>query len=317
MSNVTGVLLVLGKVVLVLVGTVAATVLIEALVSDTQLFLDPKYKSFWADVEAYHSDPNARKTDVEYIRQYGFNYTNNYMINPGAGAAFLPSEEAAKPSVKWYIITQKQRDNSRTRANDYPVIAGFIFVIVVLYLPVAYTARQVQRVVAVAVSWTSRARKARKAYFAKYSGERFFWVAIGAFVVALVLSVINSARTISPEDQARGLTVLDLAGALLYIGYFSGLWVRLVSHVIDVGFIAFGYNPHKSIWDNVLTLVVTAPVLLFVYNNSWLTVLTGAITGLATELYATWSVARQEAQKRGAEPVPNGEGAGPQRKRSR
>ncbi len=289
------VLLVVGKGVFLFVGVVVAIVLFEALLSSLDLFLDPKYKSFWADVDAYHANPRARKSDAEYIRQYGFEPVSHYMLNADVSGAYLPSEEVAKASVKWYVITQKGNGGTA------PIVSGFLFAILVVCAPVAFTARQVQRLVARAVSLTSRSAEVRKAYFAKLTGAGAFWSTIGAFAVALVMAAINSSRTITPEDEARGLTVPDFAGALLFLGYTSGLWMRLVSHVVDVGFIALGRNPHKSIWDNVITLAVTAPVLILVFNNSWLAVLTGAVTGLATAVFAKWGGTRQEPQK--ADPV--------------
>lgn len=287
------VLLVLGKGVLLLVGPVMAIVLFTQVLSDTHLFLNPKYKSFWIDVEEYHSNPNERKAEREYVSRYGFDPVSRYMMNPGASAAYLPSEEVAKTSVKWSIVYEKKRNNYGSGL----IATGFLFVLVVGYLPIAYAARQVQRVLARMVCFTSKAAEVRTEYFAKFSGAGAFWSTVGAFTLALVMAVINSVRTISPEDQIKGVTVLDLAGALLFVGYFSGLWVRLVSQAVAIGFIAFGRNPHKSIWDNVITLAVTAPVLLFIYNNSWLAVLTASITGLAGELFAKWSAARRDNRK--------------------
>ena len=41
------------------------------------------------------------------------------------------------------------------------------------------------------------------------------------------MATINLIRSITPADEARGLTVPDFAGALLFLGYTSGLWIRL------------------------------------------------------------------------------------------
>jgi hypothetical protein len=281
-------LLLVGKFVAFVLGLLFFGFFSELVVSETRLFLDPRYEGFWKDVEEYHLKTDGRKTNQDLVRQYGIEPVMKYFVSPGLNAAYLPSEDAAQANIVGYLISDKERLASENSDHDAFLVetyGGSLFILLVSFAPMVFVVRQIQRWLTSCLCLGTKARQARAEYFAVVELKSRYRAIAGAFAFAVVMSVINAFNRLTPAMQFRGITAGQLAGVLLAVGYFSGLGLLLLSYLVDVGFLVAGSNPHLSIWDNVIAIAVMVPVLVLVYDNSWTTVVTGAVTGLAGSLY--------------------------------
>ena len=285
-SGLTGdrLLLLLGKIIVFGLGVVFLSSLITILVSETRLFTDPKYEGFWNDVEAYHLKRDGWKTPEELARRYGAAAVVKYVASPGLHAAYVPSENGAITNMIGYVISQKQK-------RDGSLIFGCVFLLIVAYLPIVIAARQTQRFLARCLFSGPRSRVACDNYYAAID-KHWIRAAIVAFVLTLILSFLNALGRLSPELSEKGVTIIDLAGAMLVLAYVGGLWMRLLLYIVDLGFLGAGSNPHLSLWDEVIAVIVMTPVLWLVYQNSWLTIVTTAAAGLASGFLVKWSIRR-------------------------
>ena len=67
----------------------------------------------------------------------------------------------------------------------------------------------------------------------------------------------------------------------------------LLVQLVDTVFLAFAVDPHRSCWDQLIAVLIMAPVLLFIYQNSWSTILMTGLTAVASDLFMKWSLIRQ------------------------
>src|SRR6185437_13994028 len=118
-----------------------------------------------------------------------------------------------------------------------------------------------------------------------------------AFGLALGLSIVNAWTKLTPELTQAGITFLDLTFVQLMLAYFGGLWIRIVSYVVDAAFLAVGVNPHLSLWDDIITLMAISPVLWGIYHNSMLTIASNVAIGITEGLFVKWSCAKSLHRK--------------------
>jgi hypothetical protein len=97
---------------------------------------------------------------------------------------------------------------------------------------------------------------------------------------------------------------MSLTGVMVFIAYFGGLFMKLVSYIVDAGFLVCGFNPHFFVWDELISIVAVTPVLYFLYHNSWLTIVSGAAAGLGSGLLTKWLIFRRERRKSATSPSP-------------
>ncbi|MBI3407762.1 MAG: hypothetical protein HY040_05325 [Planctomycetes bacterium] len=259
--------------------------MIILLIERTPMFLDPKFAGFWHDVEAYHLDLDDKKTLGELTREYGNYAVTYYVLEPGHTMVYLPSEQAAFMNLLSHMISEKAR-----KGKSFASEAGFGLL---TFMSVAMVLRLLQR----AVSWlacrSQAAQNMRRRYFDTIAKHRLRWVA-AVFAMTLIFCWLLAESMMSVPLERKGMTVIDLTFALVVLAYFGGFWTYLVVQLIDSLFLMFAVDPHRSCWDQLLAILIMAPILSLVYQNSWTTILATAFTALASDLLMKWSLMRRE-----------------------
>ena len=135
----TKLLLRLGQVATFCYGGLFLFFLAKQAVHDLPLFTDAKFADFWDDTEAYHLKRDSRKTLVELSRQYGQDAVVRYIMSPGGGAAWLPSERGAFVYVEAFTLSDEYRAKPRF---IWPLLA--VLGVGLFQLPMLVAARQAQ-----------------------------------------------------------------------------------------------------------------------------------------------------------------------------
>ena len=276
-------LLTLGRGFVLLLGVISLSVLSAQLVRDTELFTNPKFEHFWTDVQNHHLKTEGWKTDTELARQYGPIRITGWVINPGWGGVTLPSDDAVTTAIIGAVINDNRKAGQRGTGAplEWELLAGFVFAFLVLVAPIVYTARQLQRAMTWGLCRSRAAQEARGAYFAPSEWRVVVWSIPVSLAAASGLAFLNAHQQITPEMESQSVTLPKLAVGLLWAGYAGGIWFLLLSCLVDTVMLTVGINPNRAILDDVLVVMIAAPVLVLVYQNSWITVATSAVAGLA------------------------------------
>src|SRR5262245_11342911 len=197
------------------VGSLFLLFLSLSVAEDLPLFIDPRFAGFWDDVEAYHLNPQARKTPVELSHKYGNRYVLKYFLSTGLGAAYLPSERAALINTAVYAISEDHKRNRWFVPVVWATMLGGIYGSIVL------AARQMQRGLSWLVCRRQEARDLRRAYFAAFE-KTGLWRIGAAAGVTLPLAICNAVMLMRPEFRQHGVTVFELTGWLFVLAFFSG-----------------------------------------------------------------------------------------------
>jgi hypothetical protein len=284
----TLILLRLGQTAAICVGALFLFVFYSTIVADLPLFTDPRFDGFWDDVEAYQFNQPGRKTPAELSRQYGMRPVIQYVVSPGLSAAYLPSERAAVLNVAIYSFSEDAQQNFL----PLPVVWGSV--LLWMFAPMVFTARQAQRALSWLVCRVPVARSARESYIAAIKETRLRAIA-ATCGVTFVLSLINALAHWSPELRQRGVTLFALTGWLMVMAFFAGLWLQFVLYLVDAAFLAAGSDPHCSLWPEFIALAVITPILVLVFHNSWLTITADAAAALTAGLFVKWSLLHHES----------------------
>jgi hypothetical protein len=101
----------------------------------------------------------------------------------------------------------------------------------------------------------------------------------------------------SPQVHALGFSLVDLTMALVVLAYFSGLWTQCVAYLVDGAFLASRIDPSRTLWNEIIGLGITGPILCLIYQNSLLTVAAGIVAGLAQGFFVRAAAEKREAKE--------------------
>lgn len=239
--------------------------------TETPLFIDPKYAEFWTDAEAYHLNLASRKSRDELVQKYDGYVVRFYIEQPQLKAAMLPSEDAAYVNMLIVLISK------RTSVLEWTLHLLFV------YVPLAFGGYFAQRFVTEKICWTQRAARARAEYYQRLD-EKGRKAMVLSFLVTLCLAFVNAMTKITPALDGQGVTLIDLTCGMLFLAYIGGLYMKIVSYAVDAGLLVVGINPHYSYWDEIVAMAVVCPVLYLLFNNSWITILSTVSGGLGAGL---------------------------------
>ena len=102
-----------------------------------------------------------------------------------------------------------------------------------------------------------------------------------AGLCAAGLAYWNAAWTHDAAFRDMGYTVHEVAAIHLLMAYMSGIGIYALSCLVGVIFVSLGRDPRSTLLDDLIVVLVAAPLLLFVYHNGPLTVATDLVVGLA------------------------------------
>ncbi len=288
-------LLWVGKWVVIIWGGLTLSIFARQLIDDSEIFFNPRYVHFWQDAEAYHLRTEGWKSKIELNHLYGTNRVERYVTHFGLEGIFLPSEEANRITSKAFLLSYNNLTRESEHAvNQFLLIKTVAIIFILIYFPMVVAVRKGQELLARVLCCSYETYAIRKAYFEEFQWKSLLRTVPFTLTIVIVLSYINAQLQLTPEMQIRGITSFEMTVFLVFVSFLEGLWVLILCSVIDVGFITFSINPHHIIWDDVLTLAIMAPILFFVYKNSWITVAAAMVTGLATGIVIKWMARRRE-----------------------
>ena len=119
-----------------------------------------------------------------------------------------------------------------------------------------------------------------------------------AFALALPLCFINAQNHFSPALRQQGVTLFELTGWLLVLGFFGGIWVQLLLLTIDVILLGTGIHPQRTFWSEAIAIAVMAPILWFGFQNSWLMTATYFVIPISGGLLVKWHEFKRRAVDR-------------------
>lgn len=275
-------------VIVIVFGTVVV-------LTQYSLFLAPEYKEFWKDLQDYHLKTESAKTREQMIQEYSLGRI--YIHNVSLSILFyLPSDKAALTGVIIHCVAYHEKLAARKEWAG-SVWAALIFGLIVMYLPMVISLRSIQRIVANWACKNTTSQRVTDDYFYALDKRRRNAV-VCSLGLTLFLVIINAWMVLTPELQAKGLQIQDLAAGLLCVAYFGGFWLLVVEIIVDLLFLRAGWNPHYSLWDDAIAILLMVPVLAVVFQNSWLSVLTTVVGGLGAGVYLKWSLHRNPISQR-------------------
>lgn len=268
------------KFAIFILGLLCGVSILDALISETRLFTNPKYDDFWADVEAYHLNPDSRPSLEELSRKYDPYAVAIYLRDPKLQAAYLPSEDAAFANMLVYLLSNRVS----------PISWGFMLLLI--YSPVAMGGYFAQRFLTEKLCLSQRAIQARTAYYDAIDQDGLRSMVL-AFMITVSLALLNAITKMTPALSERGLTLIELTCGMIFLAYIGGLYMQIVSYIVDAGFLVVGVNPHRWFWDEVAAISIVCPALYLIYKNSWLTIASNVVGGLGAGFFVKWSRARR------------------------
>ncbi len=257
------------------------------ILSQLEYFLSPQYRNFWADVQAHYLKlPSAKKIE-EFTALYGEKAAEDYVeeeTDTVMIVAILPSEQA---SITAALIAAL---NSEDGAIG---IAGTLFFILVFaYFPAMYAIKRTQLRNLRRARMNEPCREACKAYFGTNKQNRILAFSIG-ILPTLFLSWLNAVTTVTPAFEAKGVHTIDLTISFFFLGYFSGIWLRIIATCIDTLFLRRGINPHMTLVDDLIACVIMVPIIWLVFQNNFLAVLTMVVAAFSDAIFLKWKAHRE------------------------
>ncbi len=245
-------------------------------------FLRPGYEHFWDDATYYLLQTEGHKTVAELYDQYDPNFVQDFILQPELQNGVIPSEET---TLYFLVVFSFKNTDGRLEFDVANFIGGALGFFVMFYGPVLFLIRTLAQSYCWAFCMDSRSAFLFAKHFeAPWKVKLISGLISFPFVVGL--AAINASSKMTPALSQVGIDVFTLTVMFVVWSYFAGLGIRFVQGVIEGIFICRGVDPEKSFWDELLTLAITAPVLLFFYRNSPLSTLGDVIAGLGPLLVA-------------------------------
>jgi len=272
------------KVLVALWGLLLVWCLISGVVENLVFFTDARYRGLWKDLEAFYlKTPNALSQGA-LLERYGQKAVDRFVTQPDFQLCYLPSEEAAFVNLLGYLGSEQQLKLEREgRAIPWPLVG--LIILVCIYLPVIHGFRTLVRWITWPIAKKSGHLRLHYSYYETPKGKRR-GSGLVSFAVVVLGSIGLAAMRYSEPMRAAGTTFPDLVTSFVVLSYLTGLCMRLVTVAIDGVLLSAGFHPHRMIWDELASLVLVAPLLRLVFQNSWLTILGGAVAGLGGGLLA-------------------------------
>jgi hypothetical protein len=268
-------------------------------------FLSSRYEDFWDDVIAYRLIGDRHKPLDELYQAYGTKLVREHALEEGFVTAFLPSEKAA--FAAWVTFNVEEVDGTPRKKSDW--LLQTTVVVLLFYVPAALFLRSLANNL---TWWLCRSERSVR-LFAGHFAVPWYRRALGSlltFPAVAALALGNASGVLSPELQQAGVTLIEEAILFTFLAYLSGLGPRVVTFAIDGAMIARGVDPQRTYWDEAAAAALTAPALLFVYRNSFLSVFADVVAGLAPLMIAK-ALHRLSARRGpGLEPSPDLAAAG-------
>lgn len=259
------------RMAVVVWGTLGLIVLVRILVENTPYFVSAEYEGLWADVLDYHVE-NPDHLSLDELREtYGEEAAAKFAEEPLLGVAYLPSDEASVA-----ITIAYSRAHAETRGSWFVTT---LFMFVAILIPVACAIQSWLRLFMGRVCKSEKKQALYRAYF--FPSLRSTLIGFGVTLPVVALLCFWNASEVSEASLAfAGLNHVSLTCALLAVAYCGGMLMHVVRSLVDCAFLALGVDPERTWLDGGIALLLTVPLLIWVYDNSMLSVAADAVAGI-------------------------------------
>jgi hypothetical protein len=281
------------QVPLLFLGVFMAGLVADSNLSLLPTFLSPRYANLWDDLVAHHTRAPGHKSLAELDDAYGSEIVHRFVIVKHSYPALVPSEKAALAS--WLNMAIEGDGGAARVGTEWVGRTTLLFAL--FYFPFLVALNALAKNFTWAFCRTPRAGHTFLTHFEPHWRGRLIGAAASLPAVVL-LALWNAYGTLTPDLGRLGFNLFNLTVLFVLLAYFSGLGLRFVRSVIEGVFIVRGTDPGRIVWDELLTVALTTPVLLFVYRNSAVSVLTDVVAGLGPLVIAKlvgWSLDRGRA----------------------
>jgi hypothetical protein len=276
---------------LVLAGAGIAGIVLWSHLVVLPTFTQDRYRHFWDDIVAHHLKADGHKSLDQLHAEYDPLFVRDCAVNHDFYQVAVPSEKAGL--AFWVGSAMDDATGDPPQRSPYWIREGqamFLFFV----LPLLAFVRAVTRNLAWAVCWSERSAE----LFAERYEAPAWRRAVGAAVVlpvVVALSAVGAAQGLTPDLRRAGFTLVDLTTIAVAQSYLGGALVRFVRGVVDAGFLAAGADPDTTVWDDVLAVALTGPVLVLLYGNPPVGVLGDLAAGVGAPLvlkaWRRWQIA--------------------------
>lgn len=293
---------------LVLLGAVVAGLVVYSHVVILPTFLEPRNEHFWDDVIAYRLKAEGHKSLDQLYAAYDPEFVRRFTVQHSLDHVVVPSDKAGLAFWVGGAMEVATGDPPQRVADWFHARQAFFLLI---GLPLLVFVRAVTRNLAWAVCGSGRGAE----LFAERYDAPAWRGAVSAVVVlpvVVALSAVGAAFSMTPDLSRAGFTLFDLTVIAVAQSYLGGALVRFVRGVVDAAFLAARIDPEATVWDDVIAVAVTAPVLVLLYGNPPVSILGDLAAGVGPPLvlkaWRRWRIARATGPL-DAEMVPDGEAA--------
>jgi len=268
-------------------GMVLCILLIQQFSPEIGRFLDPALREFWPEAAAYQANDPDAPDRAELEAKYGEEVV----------AEYLDSEATMRlvPSDKVQQVNPGTGDDGDELAmeDDFPLwliaLSGFTFIfpflLLISYFPAASALRTLQLLAIRFVYIKTNRTQLVDSYMSALKHRRFHRVAYTYIITAGWCILQGLVMTLG-----RGELSLDAwfqqAGNLMATAYVGGLWLFALNLLVDAVAIFLGSNPLAHLWDELAVMLITIPIWIFVFQNSWMTALVIGLAGLGQVIMA-------------------------------
>lgn len=271
-------------------GLVVTLFLIASTIEDHRLITGARSADFGREVEAYYLRPEARPPLADLTRRYGSAPVQRLIVETDMMVVAVPAEDAvfsAGVARAAKLRVEGRRAGEPSPGVEWLLMLGCV-VAVLLFL------RATQRLASWAVCRGPASRAARREYFGQVRRGGAGPIALG-LVLTLTLASLGVAVRLTPEHEAAGVGGLVMVPEAVALVYLGGVLMRVAVFAVDVGMLAWGVNPHRSLWPDTAALAFVLPALALEYQSTPLTLFARAVAALAGGLAVKARIARRLA----------------------
>lgn len=286
-------------------GMALFVILVKVFSPEIARMFDSEARGFWDDAIAYQAGEKGALDRAELEAKYGQELVAEYLDSEG--------EWVLVPSDKAQILNLKEGQDDSGGGFDenawWPdwltyfasLVYVFPFLLLISYFPAASALRTLQLAV-VKLAYVRADRTTVVDTYRSALARRRFHRAIYAYLMTVAWCLAQGLWMVLREGAFSIDLAIQTACGLVATAYVGGLWLFALGLMVDAAFIFLGRNPLAHFWDEAVVMLITLPILIGVFQNSWMTAIVIGLAGLgqvilAKRFYQTsWDSAEPSAE---------------------
>jgi len=239
-----------------------------------EYLINPRYEGMWEEVAAYNlSKFHSPDKDGQLKQRFGNEAFEYFFSGRSGNLVFLPSEEAAQASCIGLLLEEEE-------THFFGRVNQFWAVLVLFFYPILFSLRTTMHWLGSIVYRKGSAEKALSEYVTAERDHRLAR-ALNTVVLVLGISIFIGWHRWEPQYGEVDISRIELALMTFFHSLVQAVWMTTVTLVVHFFIIGTGRNPYYSMIDEFIVVLITFPLLLFVYGNSLASIGSGAVAALA------------------------------------